>query len=343
MDQRSPTYSEPDIRMGFAYLGHNLFTQLDAIDTQRKRPTITEFARTADETVSFVKKNAGERLLVWGTNERPEILIYDYGRPRSARNTDIKKVTNVLIDIDIESDTVSAAQLNELERFIKYDAWHWFSDQGFQRPAYSITGRGVHIKCTPPPISVADYPDIAERTKYFGMSEFGSDHKTKLDGLEARIDNTFDIRRMERIDGTAKPEIGYVSHFHGGLRADDEQLSIHLLGMPAPPKPAHSFEPMYGAKLLTVHNCMPTIVEQLLKRDPKLRAYWEGAGKTYGDTSPSGYDMSVVRALMVRGVTDTSDLASALACRPNGSVQKSGKGEDYIRRTIARGLAGGRY
>lgn len=59
-------------------------------------------------------------------------------------------------------------------------------------------------------------------------------------------------------------------------------------------------------------------------------------GKTTGDLSRTGYDYSLLRECLARGITDVRELAAVLALRPGGSVKDGSKGEQYIRATIAK-------
>ena len=66
---------------------------------------------------------------------------------------------------------------------------------------------------------------------------------------------------------------------------------------------------------------------------------WNAKGKPANrDTTRTGYDYSLIKRLLWRGYKDLDDLATVLALRPEGAVRKSGKGDQYIRRTIANAL-----
>ncbi len=96
--------------------------------------------------------------------------------------------------------------------------------------------------------------------------------------------------------------------------------------------------PAFGPALLSVGTELPQIVQTLLRTDEKARALWEGRGKTEGDQSGFTYDFSFARKLLASGVTDLSDVATALALRPTGAFASNGRSELYLRRTIARVL-----
>ena len=48
--------------------------------------------------------------------------------------------------------------------------------------------------------------------------------------------------------------------------------------------------------------------------------------------------MSLLRKLLHLGYKNIDELATILALRPEGSVRKSGKGEGYLRTTLAKAL-----
>lgn len=338
MDQRTIAYSEPDVRAGYAGLGHKGYTEVAAIDPVRKKHTVIEYIRNANEVVRFVDRYHHDRLLVWGINERPKEYRYENGRPRSARHDDIGAVSNILIDIDLKSHRISPYQLHELECLARGEFRDYFGDLGLKHPAYTMTGRGLHIMLSPSPIAVSECPDIAERSKHFALNEFGQDHSFDLDNLEARIDSTFDVRRAQRITGTVKPDVGIISRYHGGPREEDDQLRVHLLSMEQHAPNEQILRPVFGAQLLEISAALPEEVKAVLAQDKKLQDYWNNTGKAYGDQSASGFDITIVRRLMINGITDANMLGTALALRPLGSVQQSGKGEDYVRRTLAKAL-----
>lgn len=95
---------------------------------------------------------------------------------------------------------------------------------------------------------------------------------------------------------------------------------------------------MFGPRLVAANNDLPELFLNLLRNDKRLEDLWHGRGKANGDASRSGYDFSVARRLMALGYRNLDDLATVLANRPEGSVRKGQRGEDYIRRTIANAL-----
>lgn len=92
-----------------------------------------------------------------------------------------------------------------------------------------------------------------------------------------------------------------------------------------------------------IHEQMSVGVLALLDRHAGLRQIFDGKGKpAVGadgkelDCTSSGYDFSFALDLAKRGITDPSELATAIACRPDGAAR--GKGPEYIQRTVASAL-----
>ena len=88
---------------------------------------------------------------------------------------------------------------------------------------------------------------------------------------------------------------------------------------------AHTFAPPH-----------PSFCQKRLLIDKKL---WNNEGKTEtADVSRTGYDFSLVKVCIKKGITDINDLVAILTLRPRGAFQGSGKDEQYIMRTIGNAL-----
>jgi hypothetical protein len=161
--------------------------------------------------------------------------------------------------------------------------------------------------------------------------DFREAYQHELSDLETKLDSTQDLRRMVRIYGTAKPAIGIVSRFYGRERVEDEGLRAYLLEMKlSEPSPN---------PVLQVAGELPRWFLELVEADSRVKDLWSGTGKTDGfDNSRSGYDYSLTLRLLRLGYRNLDELATIMVLRPEGSVQKSGKGEGYVRRTIANAL-----
>ena len=86
-------YCEPTIIKSHKWLGHCkqcIYTQLDAIDPKRKKPTSTAYVQSSAQVLDFVKRHYLDSMVCWGLNERPYVLQNEQGFARSAKNSDIE-------------------------------------------------------------------------------------------------------------------------------------------------------------------------------------------------------------------------------------------------------------
>jgi hypothetical protein len=126
-------------------------------------------------------------------------------------------------------------------------------------------------------------------------------------------------------------------------RREDARLRHAILTLQA--RPVRQPEPASDEQnAVSPKQELSPAVRALLLSSPRIRAAFEGRGKTaLGengrplDTSSSGYDFSLAMALATKGVTDPAELANALWHRPDGAAQAKGKG--YIARTVRSALA----
>lgn len=348
-------YELTHIKQFYSWLDHTKSTELNAFhidyrpgrenlswNTEHDAFTKIDYAEGAASVEKFVQKYHQKHMVCIGHNQRPQAFRNDNETSlRSAKNTEIKEYRNVFVDIDFESKNASKAQLAALDGAIKTEFWNLYGDQGYVLPEYSITGGGAHLYSALVSVSMKDVPDVSQRVAKF-VDELRYDLKPHLSRLEMKIDSTHDPRRVVRLPGTQKPEIGYVSSWSGGTRRKDAELTNYLITMDMSQKefPANSLKPQFGGEIVRVADELPQMFKTMYRQDKRLQELWDGIGKpTNSDLSRSGYDFSVMRRLIVNGVRDVDDLATILANRPDGAVRNSGKGEDYIRRTIANALA----
>ncbi len=337
----------------YDWLGHEGVTELFAqnpeykpgkkhFEWNRKHQTmpVTAYAGSVDDVTAFVRKHAGTRMVCMSLNERPEEFKNQWGYPRAAKEPEVELSRNLMIDIDFENKQPSKTQLLGLEEYIKKEIFAWYQDLGFLKPVLSFSGRGYHLFTGYEPITVATTPDIAQRLRKFNF-ELHDSHKDGLGGIGAEVDtNVFDLRRMVKIPSTAKPGVGVNSVWYGGKRQVDAGLHSYLFSMVLDEAKTsrQSMAPVYGPKLITADSELPDLFRHLLRHDEKLRDLWHGRRKVNGDASRSGYDFSLTRHLIVQGYRNIDDLATVLIARPDGAVRQAGKGEDYVRRTIANAI-----
>ncbi len=246
----------------------------------------------------------------------------------------MRLVKNIFWDFDCIS-TVTDSWQNAFTGFLENHAIPYLYDFGFQMPVTSFSGRGYHVLFAIPTFEVKDCPDFSERNKRFA-EDFRNKFKRELGNLETRLDHTSDNRRLIRVPGTAKPNVGVVSQFYGHVRCEDEALREYLLAMDI----SETAEEKHHRPRDADPSCVPSSLEELLARDRRLRDLWNGTGKPASkDCSRSGYDFSLVRRLAKKyRISDRNMLATVLETRPDGAVQASDKDAKYVRRTIENAL-----
>lgn len=337
-------YSLDELTRSYRWMGHDgSYTELNGLHPEY-RPGKTHFdwnvqrrafpriwyVRSEMEVVRFAQRFGGSRMVCYGINPRSSIFKNKSGYARAALDTEIAVSQNILFDLDFEDSSTRSEQTTDLEGFLEKTD-EYFLDQGLKPPVRGFSGRGYHLLFAYPAIKVRDSPDIRERLAGF-RDNFHACFRRELEGLEVKLDRTQDLRRMVRIYGTAKPDIGIPSHFYGHDRVEDHALQNHLLDLQLPEQPS-------GRQVVVPRVELPSWFEALLEHDVVLRQLWRGTGKSPNtDTTRTGYDYSLTKGLLCRGYKDIDELATILALRPEGAVRKSGKGDQYISRTIANAL-----
>lgn len=333
---KMPPYLTQHVLNSYRWFGHQGFTELNAIpsktggDNESKGDAFPKiwYAKHEGDVLGFVKKYYAEHMVCYGINPRPKILKMPMGSPRSARESEIAVSQNLVFDFDLVGDEKAYGRLDALDAFLKR-ADEYFLDLHLRPPVKAFTGQGYHLLFAFPPIEVKECSDIGERLKHF-REDFRDAYREELADLETKLDSTQDLRRMVRIYGTAKPSVGIVSRFYGGERIEDERLKAYLLELQLQEERNFVLRPAGE---------LPSWFEDVLQTDTRTRELWAGTGKSAGtDTSRSGYDYSLALRLLHLGYKNIDELATVLVLRPEGSVQKSGKGEAYVRRTIANAL-----
>lgn len=302
---------------------------------------ITRYVRSEAQLLNLVRQYAGGKLIAIGHNERPRAFTNEHGFPRSAKEPEIRTSRQLFCDVDVEGEGKSPTQHRALGDYLRTELNRYFRDLGFQEPVITSSGKGYHVWVAHKAVRVEDHPDIAVRQKRF-VSNLGDDHKDGLSRLEAKVDaSVCDLRRVVKLPGTAKPGYRRLAEWPEGIqRTEDPAALDYLLNITIDdPKPVSSaMTPAFGPRLVAANGQLPELFVNLLRHDERLQNLWHGRGKTNGDASNSGYDFSLTRRLLSLGYRNIDDLATVLAARPEGAVKQGGRGEDYIRRTIANAL-----
>ena len=157
-------------------------------------------------------------------------------------------------------------------------------------------------------------------------------------------DHVSDPARLLRIPGTtnwkdiSNPKVSTIEKLNVNAKYEVAELQAALAGVDPGDKTA--VVPARGLKIAAE---LPEKVRVLLAKHARLAGLFNNKGKTATgdngrplDGSGSGYDFSFALALARHGVTDPSELASALWARPDEHAKL--KGEDYVSYTVGKVL-----
>jgi len=289
------------------------------------------YAKNEKQILAFLSRYHGSHLCCYGINPRTEVLKNNRGFPRRAKNTDIEVVKNFYIDIDFSASSNNKKQLRDFDDLLEeIDSYLVFKD--IKKPVRAFTGNGYHLLFALPDIPVQKYNDIGARLNAF-LKEVHDKFGMDIESIGAKIDKTTDLARVAKIYGTRKPGKTQISRFYGKERIEDNVLLEYLLILPIDIKKSN-----YHKSEIQSYDSLPPAFLQILEKDKELANLWDGVNKESGDTTKSGYDMSLMHACIKRGITDVKTLATILTMRTNGSFRNSNKGDEYIRLTITKAL-----
>jgi len=251
---------------------------------------------------------------------------------RVALESDIAISQNLFIDLDFADKKYLDEKIASLETILPQFDEYFLNKGAHHPPVKAYTGQGYHLLFSIPRIKIKDHPDIRNRIKMY-QDQFREEFSKTFGDIGIKVDSIHDLKRMVKIYGTTKKDVGRLSKFYGGQRHEDAGLRKHLLAMKLS-------EPTLENKVVESIKELPQLFKALLERDKRLQELWSGKGKSEcSDTSRSGFDFSIVKYLLKTGmVTDINDLSAILTHRPNGAVKGSGKGESYVKHTIANAI-----
>lgn len=336
-----------EVVKGYGFLDHSRggLSELTAISPVYRRgdrdwnrlhaawPVVAYFGSERD-VVGFVRRFAGERLVVIGLNPRRKAFRNSAGYLRGAFESEVDVVRSFMLDLDFVGGD---GDLDSLLSFLGRGGDGYFLDRGLYRPVRHVTGRGVQLWFALPDVPVSEVSDFRYRVRAF-REGFACAFEGELSGLGVRVDSCDDLRRAARVPGTAKPSVGYVSWLSSESRREDSALKDYLLNLDVTGC-APSLHSGGSGVELRVEEVLPDWFVGELEKDVGLERLYRGEGKPDGlDNSRSGYEFSLARRLLVKGYTDVSELATILALRPGGSVASGKKDLGYVRRTIANAL-----
>ena len=343
-------FNASDVVQSYRWLGHqgNGYTELLALHPGYKQgkehfeenksnaafPKIW-YATSEKQVLAFLTRYHGTHMCCYGVNPRPEILKNGKGYQRRAKDTDITVVKNFYFDFDVVQEMSADKKLDAFDDlFGAVDLY--FTEKGIRKPVHAFSGNGYHLLFALPSVQVKEHEDISSRITGF-LKEVHGKFDNDMHSLGIRIDTTTDLARVAKIYGSRKPNSGEVSRFYGNERTEDPVLLEYLLSLPL----ANNGNQSYGRQSrlkLEVYESLPQKFVELLANDSEIANLWNGANKNDGDTSRSGYDMSLMYACIKRGITDAKSLSTILALRSDGSFKGSGKDDKYVQLTVAKAL-----
>jgi len=344
MENSLQQYSPDDIIGSFKWLGHAQygFTELIALHGKYKPgrenfvfnakqgylPKIW-YTKSEKQVLEFVKKHHAEHTCCYSVNPRPQILRNSKKYARSAKDSDIEIVMNLYLDFDFINSMANDEVFLRLEELLD-EVDFYLQKEKIKKPVRAFTGNGYHLLFALPPTSVEEYPDIGSRLKKFRDTIGYEFSNMKNKGI--KLDSTMDLRRVAKIYGTKKPSAKKLSKFYGNERVEDFVFKEYLLSLDIS-------EPLGNEISMPLPDTIPDKFKELLEHDKLIQKLWNNEGKTEtADVSRSGYDFSLAKTCIKKGITDINDLVSILALRPEGAYQKSGKGDRYLRLTIANAI-----
>jgi hypothetical protein len=182
------------------------------IPRERGQGSTAVLLTTEQQVKDFVARWHGQRVVCFGVNKVRDT----YRGGRHADHNDVPVVTHLFLDFDGnqidptdpakkrwkpgQGPELAAKLIPRLEAFTK--------KMGFAPWAYAITDKGVHAYARVPPIRVSSHPDIAQRLAYLTTTVL----RKEVADLPCKTDSVFDLSRVVKITGTAKPGAG-ISRF----------------------------------------------------------------------------------------------------------------------------------
>jgi len=293
------------------------------------------YAKDERELLSFLNRYHGSHMCCYGVNPRAEILRNDKNYPRRAGESDIAEVQNFYLDFDYADEIKDGKQAKTLEDFLD-EVDSYLLENKFNRPVRAFSGKGYHLLFALPTIQVSEHEDISDRLNAF-WQKLHDKYASDTESLGIKMDKTTDLARVAKIYGTKKPGSYDISRFTGDQRIEDNSLLEYLLSLPIEQSKLPKGSQSKGLPI-TTYDSLPMEFSKMIENNLEIARLWEGTGKNSGDSSRSGYDMSLLHACIKQGITDPRDLATILALRDNGGVKSSGKGDDYIRVTVMKAL-----
>jgi len=267
---------------------------------------------------------------------------------------DVGVVATAVIDIDPTrpKDTASTQEQLALAREVAERIQNDFVEMGWPAPIRAMSGNGVHVIFAFTPVHITDQ---AHRDAVEGqLKAFEAGIRTKYTVEGIKIDTISDLPRIIKVVGTLStkgdntPERPWRRSYFidEPVRIENPLFWDFVATLPAADEKkkakATAGNGTNKTDIVIGDAISPKVQKAIQSKNRK--AHWEGRCKTAlgadgtpVDTSRSGYDYTVVIDLLHAGITNPSELATALFHRPNGAGKE--KGANYVCRTVEAAIA----
>ncbi|MDD5308329.1 MAG: hypothetical protein PHU25_13490 [Deltaproteobacteria bacterium] len=318
------------------------------------------FYSDEDAFAKACRTNDGNLQIYGGIQPRPRRFLDRAPngiQPRSqgGKAEDIETVRMQIIDLDPDrpKGTASTAEQLALSRSVAERIRADAVTRGWPAPPLVMSGNGVHVYFFFPEVHIRDQVHREEVAAGFKAFEAWVQRTYATDGI--KIDKISDLPRIIKVPGVMSikgdnsPERPWRrAHFlTDSTRVENGAFWDFVNTLPAAEKEKKAkatTKDSGTADTEIVFGDQPS--ERVMKvvfGNKNIKAHWEGRGKpamnadgTPGDTSRSGYDWTVLLGLIKAGITDPSELATAVFHRPAGAGAE--KDKDYVIRTVLKAL-----
>jgi hypothetical protein len=258
----------------------------------------------------------------------------------SGKDEDVAIVRNLVIDMEPDNargEAASEAQRERCRALVFDRILPWCDATGIAKPVVGDSGNGVHLVFAIPDTDVARFSDIKTKAAAF-REKLVCENETSIREAGVRVDHTFDLSRVLKVYGTAKPLPGHrVACFMGAPeRCPDARLVALLQSLDASARVSTAV----SRKIVIPpgdlrEEDIPERFWSLLDEHPRLRLAWNGKLDDITDRTRSGQDLSLVGQLVRLGIVDPLSLARILYNAPHGKARDATSSRGYVERTIA--------
>lgn len=350
------TFSAADVRATYRFLHHTPYgvTELRAIAPNRGPVLGIGYFDDEDAFVAACEAVNGTGNVYVGIQPRPRRFLEQAPNvirslSNGARDQDIECITATVLDIDPVRPKNTAATDEELAVAIACanELVAGIVGEGFHQPVRNMSGNGCQVWFALPPhqLSTRNRDDATRRLKAFEAAQ-----RCTFATESAKFDSIYNLSRIIKVIGTLSVKGDHSAQRPHRLsrsldpfeRKEDPALLELILNLPARQERARE-KSSSGTHDCKIGAQLSKPVHALILTNRQIGALFAGRGKTAigadgkpMDTSSSGYDFSLLLALIGKGITDRDELATALWHRPDEAARAKGLG--YITRTVESAL-----